>query len=189
MQHTKSKKGKRLLGVVISCAMLFGMFPGMSVSAAEPETETINLLDYYTSAITTEKDLSCGITVKLGGGGSMTYTSTVKLGGGGSMTYTSTWSGNTTRQFSVPRDTSSTAPATFEFSITPDGPLDGYEIISIDIGIGTASNVNKTGDFGTGAVANSTLSWLGNDDSVTLELYRNGGYDGNKTATINSFRW
>ena len=49
MQHTKSKKGKRLLGIVISCAMLFGMFPGMSVSAAEPEIETINLLDYRSS--------------------------------------------------------------------------------------------------------------------------------------------
>ena len=119
MQHTKSKKGKRLLGVVISCAMLFGMFPGMSVSAAEPETETINLLDYYTAAITGTTTYDCGITVSVGGGGSMTYSST--------------WSG-TTRQFSISDGSSQTAPSTYTFSIDPDGLLAEYMITNVSIG-------------------------------------------------------
>ncbi|MBO6193301.1 MAG: Ig-like domain-containing protein [Clostridiales bacterium] len=140
-----------------------------------PESASINILNYYTAAITSTNPASyrCGINITVGGGGSMTYSSNMF---------------GTTRQFSVPTNTSQTSPATFEFSIDPNGPLADCEIIAVSIGLGNVSNgVSKKGDFGTGTVStNNTLSWTGKSDSVELDLYRTSG-NSTRTATINSF--
>ena len=147
------KLGRKVLGALVSAAVMFSMIPGMAMAADATAVNAMVTSDVtYNNPVTIE-----GITIS-----SDTNNNSSRI-----------HVGNSSTRFELPKN----ANGQFTFKIDESGTYAGYVITQIDIGVGQVTNCTlpEASNSGWSALSsNNTLTWSGDAaSSVSLTLHGN----------------
>ena len=165
------KLGRKVLGALVSAAVMFSMIPGMVLADGEDGIVEVNAM--VTSVTYNNPVTVNGITVS-----SDTNSNNSRI-----------YTGQSTR-FELPNG----GNGTFTFKINQSGAYAGGEITGIEISVGTVSNVTLPSEGNTGwgdLSAGEALTWTapetGSVNSVSLTLHGNNTYN-NRRVTFSAIK-
>ena len=158
---TRIRAGNKILGALVSAAIVFSMLPAMMASAIDYEPKT--------------KTVTVSIKADINSGASQTISGIKVSASGGNIDYSNS---NKTLRFDAPYRNA----ASYSFEIDSEGALAGGKFRSATIVTSGTSwprwdSVTASGDFSGNISTDSTttLSWTDNSNSVSLGLKNSAG--------------
>ena len=152
---TTTKTGRKIVGALVSAAVMISMIPAMVLAVPDPQTETVNItLDSIEGTVTSYADQ--GIIISASGSG-LLKSGSMYLG-----------SYNNGCDYSIAIDGAEGAAyagGKIRSVTITTGTVDGSQVVSVSGDI-EKNPVDKSGD---------TLTWIGNETSIAFTLKYSGG--------------
>ena len=152
---TTTKTGRKIVGALVSAAVMISMIPAMVLAVPDPQTETVNItLDSIEGTVTSYADQ--GIIISASGSG-LLKSGSMYLG-----------SYNNGCDYSIAIDGAEGAAyagGKIRSVTITTGTVDGSQVVSVSGDI-EKNPVDKSGD---------TLTWIGNETSISFTLKYSGG--------------